>query len=237
MAVELVLMPGLDGSGKMFRPFLEKLPVEFGVTVIAYPGDRHIPFEQVSDYVCAQLPKNKPVILVGESYSGPVAVALSQREELDVRGIVLVATFARFPATLLKRLSRLLPLSLLFRLPMPGIFIKHYCFGKWTTPGLLDLVRESVGENKPSVIAKRARSGASIDVRDMLAKIEVPCLYIRASEDRLVPASAMNDFVKNIPQLEQAEIHGPHCLMQARPSQCLSAIQYFINNISSASEA
>lgn len=233
-SVHLVLMPGLDGSGKMFQPFLEKLPIDCKVTVVTYPGDRHIPFEDIAGYVSEQLPRNEPLLLIGESYSGPVAVALSGCEELDVRGLVLVATFARFPATLMKTISRLLPLSFLFSLPIPGFLIGHYCFGKWTTPELVKLARESVRSNKASVIARRSRSGASIDVSDKLGSMSSPCLYIRASHDRLVPARALQDFVSKVPQLERTEIEGPHCLLQVKPGECLSAISYFINNISPA---
>ena len=182
-----------------------------------------------------QLPRNEPLLLIGESYSGPVAVALSERKELDIIGLVLVATFARFPVTLIKTISRLLPLSLLFHLPIPGFLIGHYCFGKWATPELVKLARESVCSNKASVIARRARSGASIDVSDRLGSVNIPCLYIRASHDRLVPERALQDFVSNIPQLEQTEIEGPHCLLQAKPGECLSAIKYFIKNMSPAS--
>jgi pimeloyl-ACP methyl ester carboxylesterase len=233
-SLHLVLMPGLDGSGKMFQPFLEQLPVECKVTVISYPGDRTIEFSDLDDYVCERLPRETPLILIGESYSGPVAVMLSQRAELDIRGIVFVATFAHFPTTFIKLLSRLLPLSLLFSLPSPDFVIKRYCFGRWATPRLTSLVRQSVSGNKPAVIAHRSRSGAAVDVRSSLVTISVPCLYIRASDDRLVPERALQDFVEHIPQLEQAEVDGPHCLLQARPRACLAAIQYFIDNISSA---
>lgn len=229
--LHIVLLPGLDGSGRMFRPFLEKLPLDCKVTVIAYPGDRHIPFEDLPGFIIPQLPKDERLLLVGESYSGPVITALSQRPELQVTALVFVATFARFPATLLKIVARLLPLSLLFRFSAPAVFIRHFCFGKWISTQAINMVRESLASNKPEVIASRARSGASIDVISLLPGIDKPCLYIRASNDRMVPAKAMQDFVDNIPQCQQVEIEGPHCLMQARPAECLSAINFFIESL------
>lgn len=235
-SLHLVLLPGLDGSGKLFQPFLEQVPIACKVTVITYPGDRKIAFDELGDYVSERLPKNTPLILIGESYSGPVSVMLSQRAELDVRGIVFVATFAHFPTTVIKLLSKLLPLSLLFSLPAPAFVIKHYCFGKWATPWLIRLVRESVSGNNPAVMAHRSRSGAAVDVRSQLVKISVPCLYLRGTDDRLVPKRALQDFIEHIPQLEQAEIEGPHCLLQARPGACLAAIQYFIESIPTEDE-
>ena len=197
--LHIVLLPGLDGSGKMFRPFLEKLPLDCKVTVIAYPGDRDVSFEDLPGFIVSQLPGNEPLLLVGESYSGPVIAALSQRPELQVAALVFVATFAKYPVTLLKVIARLLPLKLLFHFKAPAFVIRHYCFGRWTSTEAINLVRDSLANNRPAVIASRALSGASIDVRHMLPAIDKPCLYIRAAEDRMVPANAMQDFVDNIP--------------------------------------
>jgi pimeloyl-ACP methyl ester carboxylesterase len=215
----------------MFRPFLEQLPLNYRVSVIAYPGDRHIPFEELADFVIEQLPKHEPLLLVGESYSGPLLASLSQQSQLNICGLVFVATFAKFPGSVIKTLSRILPLSILFRLRLPAVFIRHYCFGKWTTAEAIDMLRDSVACNRPSVIARRARSGARVDVRRLLAGICQPCLYIRASADRLLPARAMDDFIKSIPQLQQVEIDGPHCLMQTQAAACLQAIRYFVSGI------
>lgn len=229
--LHIVLLPGLDGSGRMFRPFLEQLPLNYKVSVIAYPGDRHIPFQELVDFILDQLAENQPLLLVGESYSGPVIAALSQQSQLNICGLVFVATFAKFPGSFIKTLSRMLPLSLLFRFRPPAAFIRHYCFGKWTTTEAINMVWDSIANNRASVIASRARSGTRVDVRSLLAGISQPCLYIRASADRLVPARAMNDFVENIPQLQQVEIDGPHCLLQAQPAACLQAINYFVGGI------
>jgi pimeloyl-ACP methyl ester carboxylesterase len=69
----------------------------------------------------------------------------------------------------------------------------------------------------PQVIRQRLRAVAEVDVRPLLARVEVPVLYLRASEDRLVPSPASAELAA-IPRLRVAEIEGPHFLLQASPS-------------------
>ena len=120
----LVLLPGLDGSGKLFDPFIKQFPQASRITVIPYPTDRHIPFNQLGDYLAPLLPNDKPLAILGESYSGPVALSLAARGDINIQKLILVASFAKYPASFLKSLSKYLPLSLLFRLPMP-VWLKH----------------------------------------------------------------------------------------------------------------
>jgi pimeloyl-ACP methyl ester carboxylesterase len=120
--------------------------------------DRYIPFEQLHDYIIPLLPTNIPLVLLGESYSGPVAISLSTRPELNIHGLILVATFAKYPSSLLKIVSNVLPLSLIFRLPLPDFIIRHYCFGDVGNKKIRDALRESVRENK----ARRAKGDGSI---------------------------------------------------------------------------
>ncbi len=151
-----MLLPGLDGTGKLFEPFIKQFPDPSSVTVISYPMDRYIPFEQLVDYIVPLLPTDRPLAILGESYSGPAALSLAARNDIDIRKVILVATFAKYPASFLKTISKLLPLSLLFRLPIPNFVIRYYCFGNATDKTLYAMLRGSVAANKPKVLAKRA---------------------------------------------------------------------------------
>lgn len=229
--LHLVLLPGLDGTGKLFKPFIDQLSDSVAVTVIAYPPDRHIPFASLADYIIPTLPTDKPLVLLGESYSGPVALSLAARDDLNIHAVILVATFARYPVSLLKRLTRFLPLSLLFRLPIPGFVIRHFCFGKWANAELNHMLRTSVRTNAPAVLARRARSGSNVDVTDLLSKINAPCLYLSASDDKMVPVRALQDLGKMMPTLKVVTIPGPHFILQTRPEKCFAAINDFLNKL------
>lgn len=100
--LRLVLLPGLDGTGKLFCPFMQQFPDPSLITVIPYPMDQHIPYAQLADYIAPLLPTGKPLAILGESYSGPVALQLAARDDIAVHKIILVATFAKYPASFLK---------------------------------------------------------------------------------------------------------------------------------------
>ncbi|MEW6284578.1 MAG: alpha/beta hydrolase, partial [Candidatus Eremiobacterota bacterium] len=66
MAPHLLLLPGLDGTGRMFEPFLRGLPPGLEVSVTAYP-DRLQPYADLERYL--SWPEG-PCVLVAESFSG-----------------------------------------------------------------------------------------------------------------------------------------------------------------------
>lgn len=226
-----VLLPGLDGTGQLFKPFIDQFSASDSVTVIQYPPDRHIPFASLADYIIPLLPTGKPLVLLGESYSGPVVLNLAARGDLNIHALVLAATFARYPASFMKRVARFLPLSLLLRLPVPQFVIRIFCFGEWANEELSKLLRESVRANSPDVLAKRARSGSNVDVTGLLSNVNVPCLYLSASNDKLVPAGALQDLIKLLPDLEVVTIEGPHFILQTRPERCFTAIRDFLTEL------
>lgn len=226
--LHLILLPGLDGTGKLFDPFIKQFPDPTRVTVISYPMDKYILFAQLVDYIVPLLPADRPLAILGESYSGPVALSLAARNDIDIRKVILVATFAKYPASFLKTISRLLPLSLLSRLPIPDFVMKHYCFGNATDKTLYTMLRDSVTANKPKVLARRAHDGTSVDVTSSLAGIKVPCLYIAASDDKLVPAAAIDHLRRHLPDLSVATIQGAHFILQVQPRACFEAVNNFL---------
>lgn len=224
----MVLLPGMDGTGKLFAPFLKQFSDPEHVTVVIYPLDKHIPFEQLADYIIPLLPTDKPLVILGESYSGPVALTLAAGDELDICGIILVASFAKYPASFLKSISKWLPLSLLLRLPIPDFAIRYYCFGSKTNKTLSTLLRDSIHANTPNVMALRIHDGASVDVTTVLDAINVPCLYIAASDDNLVPSSVISHLKIHLPDLEVVTIQGSHFILQAQPAACVDVINDFL---------
>ncbi len=45
--MNLVLLPGLDGTGELFRPFIEILPKDINALVISYPGNIKLSYEEL----------------------------------------------------------------------------------------------------------------------------------------------------------------------------------------------
>lgn len=94
--MKLVLLPGMDGTGRLFAPLLSRLDDRLEPVVIAYPGHEQLDYDQLHEFVRARLPKGEPFILLGESFSGPVAITLAATAPTGLCGLILCATFMRF---------------------------------------------------------------------------------------------------------------------------------------------
>ena len=227
--LHLVLLPGLDGTGSLFNPFIKQFADPSQITVISYPMKHHIPFEQMHEYIIPMLPTDKPLVILGESYSGPIALSLAARGDIAIHKIILVATFAKYPNSILKTLAKALPLSFLLRIPIPDFIIRHYCFGSAGTQVLRAQLRDAIKANKPAVLARRARDGSGVDVTGLLANITVPCLYLAASDDKLVSHKAVDYLMKHLPGLSVITVQGPHFILQAEPKACFNLVDNFLN--------
>src|SRR5512136_1744278 len=114
----IVFLPGMDGTGVSFEPFREVLPGDVTVKVIRYPTDRLLSFEETVQCAREQIQSDqKDVIVLAESFSGPVAIALVASGQLKAKCLILCATFARPPRPVLLKILRYLPLELLIKLP------------------------------------------------------------------------------------------------------------------------
>jgi pimeloyl-ACP methyl ester carboxylesterase len=72
--ISLILLPGLDGTGLLFQPLVAALPEMIKSIVVGYPGDQPLNYEQLLPQVMDALPRSDPFIILGESFSGPLAM-------------------------------------------------------------------------------------------------------------------------------------------------------------------
>jgi pimeloyl-[acyl-carrier protein] methyl ester esterase len=75
----LVLLPGMDGTGQLFAPFVVALGHEFNVKVVRYPTTEPMGYAELEALARAALPEEGPFVILGESFSGPVAVSVGVR--------------------------------------------------------------------------------------------------------------------------------------------------------------
>jgi hypothetical protein len=79
----LVLMPGLDGTGLLFERFVSALRPEIRIHIIEYPEGK-APLEEYAAVVAGGLPAGR-VVLLAESFSGIIALYLDERVEIPSR--------------------------------------------------------------------------------------------------------------------------------------------------------
>src|SRR6185436_10388992 len=182
----LVLLPGMDGTGDLFEPFLKVLPPTLRPVVVRYPANRWLDDDDLLAQVRSALPVDEPFILLGESFSGPVALSLAAEQPHGLCGVVLAASFARYPnraMALFTPMAGRMPLRLL-----PKPVVGAPLLGRFATAPLQEALHRAVSRVTPTVMAHRFRQVLSFDATGVVARIGVPILCLRASHDRVVAA-------------------------------------------------
>jgi pimeloyl-ACP methyl ester carboxylesterase len=222
--VELVMLPGLDGTGLLFRPLVATLSgVE--TKVVSYPNDKALSLDEHARWVIRQLRGDKAVLLA-ESFSGLVALRVLQEAAARIAAVIFVGGFAEPPRPLLLRLAPLVSRAGPLMRNTPAFLLRQFCLGRAATVAQLNLLRETLAAVPPQVLSSRlALTGARQSWGK--GKFGVPCLYLQASDDRLVAASAAEWFRGRFERFELERIDGPHFLLQAKPRECAQRISEF----------
>ena len=220
----LVLLPGMDGTGLMFKPFLRAL-TGFEPRVVRYP-QALTSYAACAAFARAQLPVDRPFLLLGESFSGPVAIALAAERPAGLQGVILCVTFARNPLPKLAWATPLLRALPPMQLPVP--LLRRLLLGLRPSAELTGLATSLLQQLSPATVKGRILAAAAIDHTALLQQIQVPILALRASRDRLIPRATTDWIRAHRPDLDIVTLKGPHWLLQTRPEACVQAIQDFV---------
>ncbi|MCX6982241.1 MAG: alpha/beta hydrolase [Verrucomicrobia bacterium] len=221
----IYLLPGLDGTAKLLGHFVAECPPEFEPVPIAYPPDRVLDYDSLADVVGAKIAGDVPMILLGESFGGPLALRLASSKPKNLIGVVLVATFVMPPA---RSFWRLLPWGLGFRMRAPVYAIRAARAGRTASGELLRRASDVVREVSADVLAARVWSVLSVDAREWLRNCPSPILYLAGKQDRLVKARSFEAINEIRPDVVHREIDAPHFVLQIAPAEAWRAIGDFV---------
>jgi pimeloyl-ACP methyl ester carboxylesterase len=232
--ITLVLLPGMDGTGLFFADFAATMLSAFKPVVVAYPNDPLLGYSELETLARAALPHHQPFVVLGESFSGPIAISIAASNPPGLLGLILCCTFARSPHPLLSFATTVIRPFPAVRVPA---FIQHRnLFGRFDSPRLraqLEAVRGLVSSN---TLKSRLEAVAHVDVSDELRRVTVPILYLRAKRDRVV-SGASCDYIKKVrPDVEIADLDAPHLLLQTVPQEALSITKNFTHRLRSTTE-
>ena len=229
IALTLVLLPGMDGTGDLFENLLTELSPEIKTVVVRYPTACILNYEELTALADIQTPKNIPYVLLGESFSGPIAIALAASANEQLKGVILSCAFATNPRPLLSNWSFLVPaititdklLSVISKLLMSnGNDCKVYEQLKATLPKV-----------SPETMRARLDAVIAVDYLAKLSKINVPILYLKGKQDHLVPSSASKAIVKYAKNVSLVELDAPHLLLQIAAKKAAIEISGFIQKV------
>jgi pimeloyl-[acyl-carrier protein] methyl ester esterase len=219
----------MDGTGDLFGPFAEALGDQFKIQFVRYAPSLAMGYSQLLAYVSQQLPENESFVLLGESFSGPIAVQLAAQHNPKLLGLVLCCTFVRNPQPRLTWLRPLISMMPFFK--PPKRLLSYLLLGKRSTPALQTDLQNAVVQVTAKVMKVRLAAVLGVDVTAQMATIKVPTLYLQAKDDRLVPSSASRHICSANPKTQMVEIKGPHCLLQAEPVDAAKVVTDFIHSI------
>jgi surfactin synthase thioesterase subunit len=218
--MRLLLLPGLNGSHRLFAPLLPFLS-EWQVTTLELPQQGPQDFDSLATELAGQL-GDSPFVLLGESCSGSLAYRLALRHPRGLRGVIFAASFLRCPHPLLPW-ARYLPLpgSLL----NSAALLNLLCVGPGASPALLELLRAEIRQLPHDLLRARLRSLS--ELQEPTRPLELPTLHLLPRQDRLVNRRAAA-LQQHCWDLQEVELDGPHFLLQSQPAACARAISAFM---------
>ncbi len=222
----LLLLPGMDGTGVLFKPLLDALPVTLCRRVICYPPKGEQSYNTLVDWLLPSI--TQPVVVLGESFSGPMAISLAAHLTEQVKGVILCASFAKTPN----------PLTALAR-HVPGKVLKaaadavgaRILFGRLSTSTLRRQFNESLQHVSGAVLQQRIKQIDCVNVRGELQELTCPILYLQGRRDYLVRSPSLKYIQAAQPNVQVERFDAPHGLLQTHPALAAQVIVRFMETI------
>lgn len=224
----LILLPGMDGTGDLFAPFVEAFGPAQRVRIVRYPTSELLGYSELEAVARAALPSEEPYVLLAESFSGPIAIALAAARPAQLRGLILCCTFATNPHPAFAWLRGMIGI-----LPMrpPMKVLEALLCGRFSKPTLRAALAAALQRVSPAVFRARLAAVLEVNVVSELQAVHLPVLYLRATEDRVVPARSSRFVIAHCPHAKMVELVAPHFLLQAVPDQAATAVAKFMHEL------
>jgi len=228
----LVLLPGLDGTGKLFAEFVKSLDPGVRAIVVAYPPDLPLGYadlEALVMRVLGNLPPGQRYVVLGESFSGPLAIRIAARAPPGFMGLILSASFATNPYPWLgwaRPLAAHLPVK-----SFPRWLRAPLMWGSLAPDRAPSQMERAMSGVSAAVIRQRIAALLAVDETNALKRVRIPTLVLRALADRVIPNAATRRILKFLPQAKLVEINAPHLLLQTRPMECAAVVLRFLREL------
>ncbi len=242
MPIKALLLPGLDGTGKLLVDFAQAAPSQISCEIIRY--EKH--FTTIDEFVAvaaSTLSSETKTVIIAESFSGPIATQMALRFPERIAAIVFAASFVEPPYGALLRLYSAFPKLALNNLTSGNLtssnlifgnlifrrwLVRHCCLNGVQDKSLIDEALTVVESLDADVIRRRV---ALLSRVESVAPSTMPVLDFQATDDRVLSHTATTSVAQTFPNAKTVKFHAPHFLLLAQPVQCWIEIEKYLANI------
>jgi len=231
--MKLVLLPGLDGTGVLFRPFLAALPPDIEPVVVSYPTQKPLGYGELLSLVQAKIPMHEPFALLGESFGGPLALRVAAARPQGLQAVILCGSFVSCPFAFVPKWAS----KLVSSWPFHAFPLFAKCKGRlglYASKEHLALSIEALTQVAPGVFAERVRQIIHIDVAAELRDCTAPILYLQGKRDGVVWRSNLRRIVELKPDVQSAVIDSSHMILKTEPAAAARVILEFMRRVHQA---
>ncbi len=230
--MKLIFVHGAGNTSKVWHYQIEHFPEAEAVDLPGHlsPGSPCTSVEDYVDWLHGYILEQKysDPVLIGHSMGGAIAQLYALKYPQDIKALILIGTGAR-----LRVAPRLLSLI------RDGIDNPLSWLENFVRP-LYSRVAPEVGEE---IIEKIARSGAAVQLNDMLCcdkfdimdkvhQIKVPTLLLCGSEDEMTPPKYGSSLAAKIQEAKLAIIDGgSHLVFAEKPGAVNQVIEQFLGTL------
>lgn len=168
----------MDGTGGLFEPFIAALGSRFNVKVVRYPTAEPMGYSELEAVARAALPAEGPFIILGESFSGPIAISLAASCSSHLKGLILCCSFVRNPHPFFsgfKSFVGALPIAI-----APKAVLSYFLLGPFATGALRSALSEAIAQVSPAAFRARLRAVLTVDVSEKLSLCRCCTCALRA---------------------------------------------------------
>lgn len=223
----LVLLPGIDGTGLMFEPFLKVLKAPYRAMVVSYPTDKPLHYYDLLPCIREVIPWNEPFSIIAESFAGPLALEFASRQWEDVESVILCASFVANPFEPFVNFGQSILETSFFRKMPPLWLLQKYMTGENPPESLVAKLNECLAAVKPEVLSYRTRLIVNTNASQQLMRCKPPLVYIEATRDELVGSRGWEQISQVRPDTTHFKVDAPHLMLQTRPAEALAAMERY----------
>jgi pimeloyl-[acyl-carrier protein] methyl ester esterase len=155
----------MDGTGILFEPIKRALEPYFTLQIITYPEHEILGYQELEKHIQPFITSRR-FVLLGESFSGPLAISIAAERPPGLCGVILCCSFARNPRPNLVFLNGLLSLWFARQIPPSALtrLAAPLLLGGLASQSVKTLLKNALRKVSPAVMNHRTQEVLAVDV-------------------------------------------------------------------------